>query len=169
VGRRSKYLRDNSEDSRAGERARTTDAPNREDDSEVAALIRRHQWFGWRSLLFFVLMGLFLESLHGFKVGWYLDAANTTRRHMWTLAHAHGTLLAVLNLILAGTLGSVPGWSQRQTRFASTCLLGAGVLLPTGFFLGGCFTHGGDPGVGIALVPVGAVLLVVALFLAARG
>ena len=29
--------------------------------------------------------------------------------------------------------------------------------------------YGGDPGVGVALVPVGAVLLLLAVFLTARG
>lgn len=113
-------------------------------------------------------MGLFLESLHGFKVSWYLEIAHTTRRHMWTLAHAHGTLLAVLNLILAATIRFVPHWSRRQRNVASGCLISAAVLLPAGFFLGGCFTHEGDPGLGIALVPVGGVLLVIAVLLAAR-
>jgi hypothetical protein len=37
------------------------------------------------------------------------------------------------------------------------------VLLPTGFLLGGLFVYGGDPGVGVVLVPVGGALLVIAL------
>ena len=32
-------------------------------------------------------------------------------------------------------------------------LLGALVLLPLGFFLGGVFIYGGDPGIGVILVP----------------
>jgi len=118
--------------------------------------------------LFFLLLGLFLEGLHGFKIGWYLDVSHATRRHMWTLAHAHGTLLAVLNLMLAATIRLVPGWSHRLRGFASVCLLSSAILLPVGFFLGGCFTYDGDPGIGIVLVPVGAVLLITAVLLAAR-
>jgi hypothetical protein len=34
------------------------------------------------------------------------------------------------------------------------------VTLPGGFFLGGVTAVDGDPGVGIVLVPVGAILLV---------
>jgi len=42
-------------------------------------------------------------------------------------------------------------------------LTGATVLLPGGFFLGGAMIYAGDPGVGILLVPVGALLLLVAV------
>lgn len=56
----------------------------------VAEYARRHLRFGWWSLLFFLTFGLGLETLHGLKVGWYLDVENETRRLMWTLAHAHG-------------------------------------------------------------------------------
>ena len=43
------------------------------------------------------------------------------------------------------------------------------MLLPTGFFLGGIFIYGGDPGLGVLLVPIGGLLLVVAVFLIAWG
>ena len=59
-------------------------------DTAAATYLRRHLRFGWWSLLCFLTLGIVLESLHGFKVGWYLDAAHSTRRLMWTLAHAHG-------------------------------------------------------------------------------
>jgi predicted GNAT family N-acyltransferase len=48
-------------------------------------------------------------------------------------------------------------------------LTAAIVLLPGGFFLGGLFVHGGDPGLGVLLVPVGAVCLFAAVLLTARG
>ena len=41
-------------------------------------------------------------------------------------------------------------------------------MLPGGFFLGGLVIYAGDPGIGILLVPVGAVLLLAAVFLIAR-
>ena len=44
---------------------------------------------------------------------------------------------------------------------ASHALVAAGVLLPVGFFLGGVVTYGGDPGLGVLLVPIGAVSLIV--------
>jgi hypothetical protein len=132
-------------------------------------LCRRHLRFGWWTLLLFLSLGVVLEALHGFKVGAYLDVSNATRRHMWTLAHAHGTLLSLIHVAFALTLRalSLPadGWRQ----IASPCLLGASVLLPGGFFLGGAIVYGGDPFLGVLLVPVGAGLLAIAVFLTARG
>jgi hypothetical protein len=132
-------------------------------------LARRHLRVGWWALLFFLSVGTALEAMHGFKVGLYLDVSNEARRLAWTLAHAHGSLLAILNLVFASTLQLVPGWSSASRVVASRCLIGALILLPTGFLLGGVFVHGGDPGLGILLVPPGAALLFVAVFLAARG
>jgi hypothetical protein len=51
----------------------------------------------------------------------------------------------------------------------SRSLVGSLILLPMGFLLGGIFVHGGDPGLGVLLVPPGALLLFVAVLLAARG
>jgi hypothetical protein len=127
----------------------------------------RHLRFGWWSLLVFLLLGLVLEALHGFKVGWYLEIANGPRRFAWTLAHAHGTLLAVVNLIFGATMHRLPSGSPRTRWFASVCLLSATVVLPGGFFLGGLNPHQGDPGLGIFLVPVGGALLAAAVFLIA--
>ena len=135
---------------------------------DQAALSRRHLRFGWWSLLVFLSLGILLESLHGFKVGWYLNVANETRRLMLTLAHAHGTLLALINLGFAATLPILPSENFRRRNFAGSCLLAASVLVPGGFFLGGVTFHAGDPGLGIFLLPPGALLLVVAVFLTAR-
>ena len=129
---------------------------------------RRHLRFGWWSLVLFATLGLVLESLHGFKVGAYLDVSNDTRRLMWTLAHAHGTLLAAINILFGLTLRAAVPVAARRVRVASAGLIGAGILLPAGFFLGGVAFYGGDPGLGVLLVPVGGVLLLVALFLIAR-
>ncbi|PYL06334.1 MAG: hypothetical protein DME34_09145, partial [Verrucomicrobia bacterium] len=57
----------------------------------------RNLRFGWWSLLVFLMIGAGLETLHGFKIGWYVDVGNETRRLMFTLAHAHGTALALVN------------------------------------------------------------------------
>lgn len=132
-------------------------------------LVRKHLRIGWSALLLFLTLGIVLESLHGFKVGYYLDVSNQTRRFMWTLAHVHGTLLALVNLAFAMTVHLLPGWSAKEKGLASTCLLGATILMPAGFFLGGVFIYGGDPGLGIFLLPVGAVMLLVAVFKTASG
>jgi hypothetical protein len=131
-------------------------------------LSRRHLRFGWWSLLLFATLGLVLESLHGFKVRAYLDVSNETRRLMWTLAHAHGTLLAIIHIVFGLTLrgGTAPVLANQ--RLISTSLHAASVLLPGGFFLGGVVFYAGDPGVGVLLVPAGAVLLLYAIFGIAR-
>jgi hypothetical protein len=129
---------------------------------------RRHLRFGWWSLLLFATLGLLLEGLHGFKVRAYLDVSNDTRRLMWTLAHAHGTLLAVVHLVFGLCVATFPDLSARNLRLMSTSLMAASVLLPGGFFLGGIAFYSGDPGLGVLLVPVGAVLLLTAVFYMAR-
>ena len=63
----------------------------------------RNLRFGWWSLLVFLSLGGVLETLHGFKIGWYVDAGNEMRRLMFTLAHAHGTALALVNIVAALT------------------------------------------------------------------
>jgi hypothetical protein len=123
------------------------------------AVIRRHLRFGWISLLVFLSLGVFLEAMHGFKVGWYLNAGEETRRLLLTLAHAHGVLLALVNVAFAATLGLAPDLDARAVRIASPCLAGAGILLPLGFLLGGLVTYGGDPGLGVFLIPPAALLL----------
>jgi membrane protein DedA with SNARE-associated domain len=126
----------------------------------------RHLRFGWWTLGVFLTLGVALESLHGFKVGWYLDVSNETRRLMFRLAHAHGTLLALVNIAAGLTLRAVSGF--QLSRAASGALVWGSLLLPAGFFLGGVVTHDGDPGLGIVLVPVGALMLVYAVFSAAK-
>jgi hypothetical protein len=118
-------------------------------------------------MLIYLTFGMVLESFHGFKLFWYLDLSNSTRRLMFTLAHSHGTLLGLLNVAFALTLPHLPDWEVGQARLAGRCLLLASLLMPAGFFLGGLVVYGGDPGLGILLVPVGAVCLVVAVLLTA--
>jgi hypothetical protein len=129
---------------------------------------RRHLRFGWWSLFVFATLGLTLELLHGFKVRAYLDMSNETRRLMWTLAHAHGTLLALVHFVFGLTIRSGANLKQTRLTLTSTCLIGASVLLPGGFFLGGISFYSGDPGVGVILVPAGAVLLLAAIYRTAR-
>ena len=124
-----------------------------------AEMTGRHLRFGWGSLLVFVLLGGALEAMHGFKVDWYLAVGNETQRLMWRLAHAHGTFLSLVHVAFAFTVAR----SAAPPKVASACLVGASVALPGGFLLGAFGGGGGDPGVGIALVPVGLVLMVIAV------
>ncbi len=151
---------------------RTEGAAFRDDQPTPAKRIdyaRRHLRFGWWTLLMFTALGLVLETLHGFKAGVYVDVSNQTRRLMWTLAHTHGTLLSIVNLIFALTLRTFPEATTANVRLASNGLVIATFLLPGGFFLGGVLIYGGDPGLGVLLVPVGAVLLLIVIFLLIPG
>jgi hypothetical protein len=117
----------------------------------------RNLRFGWWSLLVFLSLGGALETLHGFKIGWYVDVGNETRRLMFTLAHAHGTLLALVNIAAGLTARFVERFALRSS--VSIALIWAAILLPAGFFLGGIVIYDGDPGLGVWLVPIGAALL----------
>ncbi len=135
---------------------------------DVGFYIHRHLVFGWWALLVFLSLGILLEAFHGFKIGWYLDVSNETRRLMWTLGHAHGTLLALVNLAFAATLRMLQNLDAKMRSLASGGFLAATLLIPGGFLLGGFGIHSGDPGLGILLVPPGAVFLLSSVFLVAR-
>lgn len=132
------------------------------------ALVRRHLAWGWWSLAIFTTLGLLLEAAHGLKLGWYLDVSSATRRLSFTLGHAHGTLLGVLNIAFALSLDKARLSATAAAR-ASFALRAVTVLMPLGFILGGAVVYGGDPGLAIVLVPPAGALLVVALVVIARG
>jgi hypothetical protein len=124
------------------------------------ALQYKHLRFGWLLLGVFSVLGTALELLHAFKLGFYLDVDAEARRLLWRLAHAHGALLGLINVAFALSAPLVPAAGRGRLALSSRCLLVASVLLPLGFFLGGSFAKAADPGISIALVPIGAVLLI---------
>lgn len=132
------------------------------------ALARTHLRFGWWAVCLFLTLGLALEVLHGFKVPWLVDVAHEARRTALRLAHAHGTLFGLINVAFALSLDRLPGLDDRGRRLASGTLRAATVLLPGGFLVGGFVIYAGDPGLGVVLVPIGALLMIVATFLVAR-
>lgn len=133
---------------------------------DLPVLARRHLRLGWVGLSTFVTLGLVLEGLHAVKAPLYLDVGSETRRLMWTLAHAHGTLLSLVQLSVAAT--AVLVGPQVVSAFASRALGLGLVLLPLGFFLGGIGTFGGDPGVGVFLAPLGALATLLGVVSVAR-
>jgi hypothetical protein len=142
--------------------------PTTEPGAELRRQIaRRHHVVGWWGLLAFLTLGIALETLHGFKVGFYLDPAHQLRRLLWTLAHAHGTLLALVQIAFAAGLGQFGVWPEGRLKLASFFLIDALVLLPAGFFLGGIGLSETDPSPGVYLVPIGALLLLIAVGLIA--
>jgi hypothetical protein len=132
-----------------------TAAPAKTTDAAIRKTLRA----GWLLLAISLPFGVTLEALHGFKVQAYL--ASDMRREMWRLAHAHGTLLGILCLV-SGLLAEAHIAEAVRPRVLAMIRWGA-VLMPLGFFLGGVLNSEGDPSLGILLVPVGALLLVVAL------
>ena len=125
-----------------------------------------HLRHGWWALFAFLTLGVVLETLHGFKIGWYLDADADIRRMMFTLAHAHGTLLALVNIAAGVTLRVVDGFDLDKN--ISRAILWGSLVLPIGFLLGGVVIHDGDPGMAVLLVPVGALMLLYGTACAAR-
>src|SRR5262245_40711472 len=81
-------------------------------------LARRHHLIGWCGLLVFLSLGALLETLHGFKIGFYLDPGHKLRRELWTLAHAHGTLLSLVNIGFAAGLFHFGHWTEPRLKMA---------------------------------------------------
>jgi len=133
--------------------------PSKPDSATRPALIA-----GLSLLAISIPFGLTLEALHACKVRVYLES--DLRRELWTLAHAHGNLLGLLLLAWAAVGNrAVP---EQATRLAISRSLRLGaILMPLGFFLGGVGASEGDPSFLIALVPIGALLLLSGLFRAA--
>jgi hypothetical protein len=114
---------------------------------------------GWMSLAAWIVFGLLIEGLIGFRSPALLD--DSVRREMFRLAHAHGTLL---NLVLIAAAICARLDLIRLGRATSLGLGTAVVLLPIGFLFAGIWHFKDDPGAAILLVPIGAVLLLAATF-----
>lgn len=126
----------------------------------ASPVARRHLRVGYAALAIWLLFGVALESFHAVKSGFYLDVGNETRRLLFRLAHAHGTLFAIVNVLYGLTVRASP---EAESPVASGGLVGGLVLVPLGFLLGGLVVHGGDPGLGVILAPAGAVAMAVAV------
>ena len=138
-------------------------------DSDLERTAARHLAFGWWLVVASIGLGTLLEGLHALKLGLYLDVSNETRRLLWTLAHAHGALLGLVNVAFATSLPSLGRLSAAARTLASRALVAGGLLLPAGFFLGGVFVYDGDPGLAILIAPIGALLVLVGVVAIARG
>ncbi|MEZ6101809.1 MAG: hypothetical protein R3E01_22975 [Pirellulaceae bacterium] len=136
---------------------------------EANTLGLHHLVLGWTALIVFLALGLTLELLHAFKSEFYLDDRVGMRRMMWTLAHSHGTLFALIHIAFGVTLRVLPTFPLGMARIASGGLWAGLLTMPTGFFLGGIWLHDGDPGLGVIAVPVGALAMVIGCIFAAAG
>lgn len=114
---------------------------------------------GWLLLAVSLPFGLTLEAFHAWKAPLYVGSE--TRREMWRLAHAHGTLLGVVCLVFSA-LADAHVAAEIRASVARQLRWGA-LLMPLGFFSGGIFNSESDPSLGVLLAPVGAALLITAL------
>src|SRR3954470_5690101 len=94
----------------------------------TASLIRQ----GWISLAFWIVFGILIEGLIGYRTPALLD--DSIRREMFRLAHAHGTLL---NLVLIAAAICVRLELIRIGSGSGVALRLAALLLPVGFLLAG--------------------------------
>jgi hypothetical protein len=118
------------------------------------------------SIAVWMTFGLLLEGFLGYKIPGYL--LDQTRRELFRLAHAHGTLLGVLLLAVALVTDRL---AITPPRAAQMALRIGVVLLPLGFLLAGIWHYESDPGFAIWLVPPSALLVIfslVAIALATR-
>jgi hypothetical protein len=120
--------------------------------SQTGTLLRQ----GWIWLAIWIVFGILIEGLIGFRNPALLD--DLIRKEMFRLAHAHGTLLNVV--LIVGAI-CVRLELISISPIAALGLRGAALLLPLGFFFGGLRHFKDDPGIGIFLVPLGAILLLV--------
>src|SRR5262245_6528727 len=116
-------------------------------------------WQGWISLAGWIVFGLLIEGLIGFRSPALLD--DSVRREMFRLAHAHGTLL---NLVLIAAAICARLDLIGVGRVTSLGLRTAVVVLPIGFLFAGLWHFKDGPGIAIFLVPLGAVLLFTSAF-----
>ena len=117
-----------------------------------------HLRWGWWLLAIFGLMGLVLDSFHGFKQSFYVAEDVQLRRLLWMTAHAAGVLLGILNIAFAASLSR---FSSGMLRIRSSMgLVAANVAVPSGLFLAGLFLHDNRPGTGLLLFYIGALLLI---------
>ena len=112
----------------------------------------------------FLAMGVWLEAMIGLRLAGWVD--DPLRREFLRLGHAHGGLLALVNVGLAWGLTHLktPDVWARSIRVAA--LTGA-ALVGAGFVLGGLLHGPTDPGPPILVVPAGAFMLLVSLTAAA--
>lgn len=124
----------------------------------------RHVRLSLGLLALFLAGGIALEGLLGLRVAAWMD--DPMRRELVRLGHAHGGLLAIVNLAIAfamGRLGTPEAWARR-VRVAA--LLGA-ALVGLGFVGGGVWHGLVDPGPIVLIVPAGALLVLSALLVVA--
>jgi len=125
---------------------------------------QRHLRLSLITLALFLASGLWLEAMYGLRAEGWID--DPLRREFLRLGHAHGGLLALVNVALALALErlATPATWARKIRVAA---LVGGILVGVGFMAGGLVHGPTDPGPPILVVPAGAMMMLAALVAAA--
>ncbi len=108
----------------------------------------------------FLAMGMCLEAMLGLRVTGFVDDA--LRREFLRLGHAHGGLLALMNVGLGWALQRLSTPDAWATRIRIAAWVGA-LLVGLGFVGGGAWHGPTDPGPLVLLVPAGALMLIASL------
>lgn len=111
-------------------------------------------------LALFLASGLWLEAMYGLRAEGWVD--DPLRREFLRLGHAHGGLLALVNLALAWALERLRTPDAWAGKIRVAAWIGA-LLVGLGFGLGGLLHGPTDPGLPVLLVPAGAMLLLSSL------
>lgn len=111
-------------------------------------------------LALFLASGLWLEAMYGLRAEGWVD--DPLRREFLRLGHAHGGLLALVNLALAWALERLHTPDAWAGKIRVAAWIGA-LLVGLGFGLGGLLHGPTDPGLPVLLVPAGAMLLLSSL------
>lgn len=120
----------------------------------------RHHRLSLALLAVFLASGLWLEAMIGLRAAGWVD--DPLRREFLRLGHAHGGVLALVNLGVAWSIGQLRTPETWAGKIRLAAWLGA-LLVGAGFMAGG-LTHGPtDPGPPILVVPAGALLLLAAV------
>ena len=124
----------------------------------------RHLRISLGLLAVFLGGGLVLEGLLGLRLAAWME--DPLRRELVRLGHAHGGLLALVNVALAFAMVKLGTPDARARRVRVAAILGA-VLVGLGFVGGGLWHGAVDPGPLVLLVPAGALLLLSAVLVVA--
>lgn len=130
-------------------------APEKQMDTEEKTGKTNFAIQAWFGLLFWMSAGLLFEGLIAFRAPAYLQ--DPVRRELFRLAHAHGTLLSILFLVV--DLYLVKGLVS-PPKIAIRILQAGVVIMPLGFLLGGAWHYESDPGPLIFFAPLGGLLVI---------
>jgi hypothetical protein len=127
-----------------------------ENNSEVKASDESGLVFqGLIGIAGWMAFGLLLEGLIAFRIPNYLSDPIT--REMFRLAHAHGTLLSLI-LVVVGLASRAEFIAP--PKIADWMLRIGSVAMPLGFLLGGIGNSANDPSPLVFIAPVGGVMLI---------